>query len=89
VTTPNATSRRSRSTNQSAPATFESAYQELREVIARLEGGGLGLDEAVQLFERGRELVGACEQAVAGAELRVTRLSAESATPLSELTAEA
>ncbi len=44
-------------------------------MVARLEGGGLGLDEAVQLFERGRELVGVCEQAVASAELRVTRLS--------------
>jgi exodeoxyribonuclease VII small subunit len=89
VTTPNATARRSRSSDPSTPATFESAYQELRDVIARLEGGGLGLDEAVQLFERGRELVGVCEQAVAGAELRVTRLSPESATPLSELTPDA
>ena len=89
MTTPDATARRSRSHDQASPATFESAYQELREVIARLEGGGLSLDEAVQLFERGRELVGVCEQAVASAELRVTRLSPESATPLSELTPDA
>ena len=84
MTTSPATARRSRSQDAATPATFESAYRELREVIARLEGGGLGLDEAVQLFERGRELVGVCEQAVASAELRVTRLSAESASPRSD-----
>jgi exodeoxyribonuclease VII small subunit len=89
VTSSNATARRSRSAGNTPPATFESAYQELREVIGRLEGGGLGLDEAVQLFERGRALVGVCEQAVANAELRVTRLSPESAELLSDVAHEA
>jgi exodeoxyribonuclease VII small subunit len=62
--------------------TFEAAYGELQQVVARLEDGGLGLDEAVQLFERGSRLVKRCQEIVDGAELRVTRLAAESGAPL-------
>jgi exodeoxyribonuclease VII small subunit len=61
---------------------FEGAYRELQQVVARLEDGGLGLEEAVQLFERGSQLVQVCQQIVDAAELRVTRLAAESGTPL-------
>jgi exodeoxyribonuclease VII small subunit len=68
----------------SRPATFEAAYQELRTVIERLEGGGLGLDDAVRLFERGCELVRVCEGIVKGAQLRVTRLTPESAAPITD-----
>lgn len=68
---------------------FETAYRELMQVVARLEDGGLGLEEAVQLFERGTQLVRACERIVDDAELRVTRLAAETATPLSDASAQA
>jgi len=65
-------------------ASFEDAYSELQRVIEQLEDGGLGLEEAVQLFERGSELVQLCRRIVDDAELRVTRLAAESATPLTD-----
>ena len=65
-------------------ASFEDAYSELQRVIEQLEDGGLGLEEAVQLFERGSELVQLCRRIVDAAELRVTRLAAESATPLTD-----
>jgi exodeoxyribonuclease VII small subunit len=65
-------------------ATFEDAYRELQQVIEQLDDGGLGLDEAVRLFERGSELVRVCQRIVEDAELRVTRLAAESATTLTE-----
>jgi exodeoxyribonuclease VII small subunit len=68
---------------------FETAYRELMQVVARLEDGGLGLEEAVQLFERGTQLVRACERIVDDAQLRVTRLAAETATPLSDASAQA
>ena len=70
-----------------APTTvagFEGAYRELQQVIEQLEDGGLGLEEAVRLFERGSELVRVCQQIVDEAELRVTRLAAESAAPLTD-----
>ena len=53
-------------------------------MIARLEDGGLGLEDAVRLFEQGQELVKRCQRIVDDAELRVTRLAAESAAPLTE-----
>ena len=64
---------------------FEAAYRELQEVVAQLERGDLELERAVQLFERGSQLVQVCERVVDAAELRVTRLAAESASPLSDV----
>jgi exodeoxyribonuclease VII small subunit len=69
-------------------ATFEAAYQELCSVIERLEDGGLGLDEAVRVFERGCELARVCERLVEDAELRVTRLAPEAAAPRSDAPAD-
>jgi exodeoxyribonuclease VII small subunit len=63
---------------------FEAAFRELQQVVAQLESGDLDLERAVQLFERGSQLVQLCEQVVDAAELRVTRLAAESAAPVSD-----
>ena len=65
-------------------ASFEDAYRELQQVVEQLEDGGLRLEDAVQLFERGSELARVCQRIVDEAELRVTRLAAESATTLAE-----
>jgi exodeoxyribonuclease VII small subunit len=64
--------------------TFESAFEELQRVVERLESGGLDLDRVVQLYDRGMALAQTCERMVADAELRVTRLTAETASPLSD-----
>jgi exodeoxyribonuclease VII small subunit len=69
-------------------ASFEDAYRELQQVIEQLEDGGLGLEDAVRLFERGSELVRVCQRIVDEAELRVTRLAAESAAPIADVSAE-
>jgi exodeoxyribonuclease VII small subunit len=77
--------RTEQSTSDSADvATFEAAYRELQQVIAQLDDGGLGLEDAVRLFERGQQLVKRCQGIVDEAELRVTRLAAESAGPAAE-----
>ncbi len=67
-----------------AAPTFEAAYGELQRAVAQLEGSNVDLEQAIALLERGNELVAMCERVVAHAEQRVTRLAAESATPLSE-----
>jgi exodeoxyribonuclease VII small subunit len=67
------------------PTSFAAAYGELQDVVAQLEDGSLDLERAVQLFERGSQLVAACERIVNAAELRVTRLAAETASPLSDV----
>ena len=67
-----------------AAASFEAAYRELQEVIAQLEDGGLGLEDAVRLFERGSQLVNLCQRIVDEAELRITRLAPEPTSPVGE-----
>ena len=67
------------------PSSFEDAYRELQQVVAQLEDGNLDLERALRLFERGGQLVQTCERIVDQAELRVTRLAAESASPLSDV----
>ena len=70
------------------PRSFEVAYRELQQVVAQLEDGDLDLERAILLFERGSQLVQLCERIVDQAELRVTRLSAETASPLADASVE-
>jgi exodeoxyribonuclease VII small subunit len=70
------------------PRSFEVAYRELQQVVAQLEDGGLDLERAIDLFERGSQLAQLCERIVDQAELRVTRLAAESAAPLADAAVE-
>ena len=55
-------------------ATFEAIYAELEQVVARLQEGGLALEESMALFERGMLLARACGEQIERAELRVRRL---------------
>jgi exodeoxyribonuclease VII small subunit len=64
------------------PANFEAAFSELQQVVERLERGGIDLEDALTLYGRGIELAEACTSLIDAAELRVTRLTAESASPL-------
>lgn len=54
---------------------FEAAYAELEELIARLESGDLPLDESVTLYERGRQLSDHCQTLLDKAELRISQLA--------------
>lgn len=54
---------------------FEAAYQELSEIIDQLEAGEASLDDTLKLYERGRTLIGLCQDLLDAAELRITRLS--------------
>jgi exodeoxyribonuclease VII small subunit len=53
---------------------FEAAYAELEEIIARLDSGDLPLEDSVALFERGRKLAAHCQSLLDNAELRVSQL---------------
>jgi exodeoxyribonuclease VII small subunit len=66
------------------PRSFEAAFGELQHVVDQLERGGLDLEQALKLFDRGTLLASICARIVDDAELRVTRLTAESASPLSD-----
>jgi exodeoxyribonuclease VII small subunit len=57
-----------------AVPTFEQSMQELETIVARLEQGGLPLDETLALFERGQQLAALCNEALDKAELRLQQL---------------
>ena len=54
--------------------TFEQSLARLEEVVARLEGGDLPLDEALERYEEGVKLVSSCRADLERAELKVKRL---------------
>jgi exodeoxyribonuclease VII small subunit len=59
---------------EAAPAAempYEQARDELIEVVRRLEGGGLTLEESLQLWERGEHLAAICLQWLEGARARL------------------
>jgi exodeoxyribonuclease VII small subunit len=61
-------------TDDIASMTFDKALDELRAVVARLEQGGLPLEESIALYERGAALHEHCGTLLDSAELRVERL---------------
>lgn len=54
--------------------TFEQLYARLEEKVAKLEQGGLSLDDAIAQYEEGMELARACQERLDGAEQRITKL---------------
>lgn len=63
------------------PATFEEALRLLDEVVARLERGDVGLEEAVALFERGQGYLAVCRDRLAAAQKRIEELTADEPPP--------
>ena len=53
---------------------FDQALEELRAVVARLEEGGMPLEESIALYERGTALHEHCARLLDSAEARVQRL---------------
>jgi exodeoxyribonuclease VII small subunit len=53
---------------------FDKALEELQGVVARLEEGGLPLEESILLYERGAALHEHCAKLLDSAEIRVQRL---------------
>ncbi len=50
---------------------YERARDELTEVVRRLEGGGLTLEQSLELWERGERLAAICTQWLEGARARL------------------
>lgn len=68
-----------------APADFEHALDELEQLVARMEGGELTLEDSLSSFERGIGLYRQCQRSLEQADLRVRQLldpgNPESAEP--------
>lgn len=57
-----------------AQMNFEDALAELEQIVRRLEGGQVKLDEAIQSYERGAQLKRHCERKLNEAQQRVDRI---------------
>ncbi len=58
---------------------FEDAYRQLEEIVRKLEAGGLPLEDSIALFEEGMRLAKLCGAQLDTAELRITRIMADTA----------
>lgn len=50
---------------------FESAIQELEQLVTQMESGETTLEESLKHFERGIELTRSCQQSLSAAEQKV------------------
>ena len=57
-----------------AAMNFEDALAELEQIVRRLEGGQVKLDEAIISYERGAQLKRHCERKLNEAQQRVDRI---------------
>jgi exodeoxyribonuclease VII small subunit len=57
---------------------YEAARDELIDVVKKLEGGGLTLEESIALWERGEALATICQTWLEGARARLAAVAPES-----------
>jgi|GEM_PF-3144832 exodeoxyribonuclease VII small subunit len=62
-------------TRPDEPLRFEEALAELDTVVARLESGDVGLEEAIALFAQGQEYLAVCRERLALAKERIEELT--------------
>lgn len=61
-------------TRKKAPLDFEQSLAELQQLVERLEGGELSLEESLSAFEQGIRLTRDCQGALGQAEQKVQML---------------
>ena len=61
----------------SSASAFEASLAELEQIVQRLESGELGLEESLQVYEKGIGLSKQCKDALSAAELKINELSQE------------
>ncbi len=59
-----------------AEMSFEDALRALEDVVRRLEGGEVPLDESISLYERGEELRKHCQTRLDAAQARIEKIVA-------------
>ncbi|MGH3545110.1 MAG: exodeoxyribonuclease VII small subunit [Mycobacteriales bacterium] len=57
---------------------YEQARDELVEVVAKLEAGGVTLEESLKLWERGERLATICQEWLDGARKRLAAIAPDS-----------
>lgn len=62
-------------TEKTETMNFEKTFQELQNIITRLESSDLPLEEALKFYEKGQKLADHCTQILEKAQLRVEMLN--------------
>lgn len=65
---------------------YEAARDELIAIVAKLEAGGLGLEESLALWERGEAVAKVCQERLEGARQRLESASQAAGRPDSDET---
>lgn len=63
---------------------YEETYSELEKLVETLEGEQLSLEQTINLFEKGKNLIQHCQDLLDKAELKVTQLTSQEIDDLSE-----
>jgi exodeoxyribonuclease VII small subunit len=59
--------------NEAQPS-FEKSFSQLQELVKKLEGGALSLEDSLKAFEEGVRLTRFCQESLSSAELKVEQL---------------
>ena len=59
--------------------TYEQSLARLEEIVAKLEEGGLSLDETLTLFAEGTQIIGACSKTLDEAEQKIYKMTEDGA----------
>ncbi len=55
--------------------TFEKALAQLEDIVAKLEGGKVDLEDSIKLYEKGEALKKHCENKLKEAEARIEKIA--------------
>ncbi len=58
-----------------AQMSFEAALRELEDIVDKLEGGKIDLEESIIIYERGEQLKAHCEKMLQDAEARIKKIT--------------
>ncbi len=64
---------------------FEQALDQLKEIVSSLERGESGLDQSIELYEKGSMLKSHCERRLKDAKMKVEQISLSEDGQLSSL----
>ena len=64
---------------------YEAARDELIAIVAKLEAGGLGLEESLKLWERGEAVAAICQERLEGVRKRLQAAQDSAATDKDEM----
>ncbi len=58
-----------------ATMNFETALAELEDIVSKLEGGQVDLEQSISIYERGEKLKAHCESLLKKAEARIEKIT--------------